>query len=128
IASENLDHILTFPRREACHAILQRLLFRYGPTQFLEFFKKLVGFDNTERLRNGTTIEYIEPSFAGVTMTVGNAAKFCVADFCCATKGPVNDGATHLQRAQIGLRKSMTGKINRCDRELLVIERREIFS
>src|SRR5207302_10307882 len=111
----------------ARHAILQRLFFRYGPTQFLEFFKKLAGFDYTERLRNGTTIEYIERSFASVSMTVSNAAKFCVADFCRAGKAAINDGATHLQRAQIGLRKSMTGKINRGNRESLVIERREIF-
>ena len=75
---------------------------------------------STERVWNGAAIEYIEGSFASVAMTVSNPSKFWLADLCRAGKGAVNDGATHLQRAQIGLWKSMTGKINRGDGESLV--------
>ena len=90
-------------------------------------FKKLVGICNTERLWNGAAVEHIEGSLAGVAVTVSDTSKFCVADFCRAAKGTINNGAAHLQRAQIGLGKGMTGKINRGDRESLIIERREIF-
>src|SRR5438128_7383478 len=123
MASKNLDRIRLFARRENPQPILQRLLFRNRFEQFLELFKKLVGICNAERLWNSVAIEHIKRSFAGVAMAVSNASKFCVADFCRAAKGPINNGATHLQRAQIGLGKSMTGKINRGNRESLIIER-----
>src|SRR5438067_8974072 len=100
--------MLTFPRGEARQAILQRLLFRDRSTQFLELFKKLVGIGNTERLWNGTTIKYIKRSFTGVAITVNNAPKFCVADFCRAAKGAGKVGAPHSRRGHHGSRKSRT--------------------
>src|SRR5882757_10741365 len=90
-------------------------------------FKKLVGICNTERLWNSVAVEHIERSLAGVAMAVSDTSKFCVADFRGAAKSAINDGAAHLQRAQIGLGKGMTGKINRGEREPLIIERRKIF-
>ena len=107
--------------------ILQRFLFRNGSAQFLELFKKLVGICNTESLWNSAAVEHLERSLAGVAVTVSDTSKFCVAEFCRAAESAINNRAAHLQRAQIGLGKGMTGKINRGERESLIIERREIF-
>src|SRR4029077_16686129 len=90
-------------------------------------FKKLLGIYDTKRLWNSVAVEHLERSLAGVGMAVSDTSKFCVADFCGAAKGTINNGAAHLQRAQIGLGKSVTGEINRGERESLIIERRKIF-
>jgi len=127
ITAQNLDHVLPFPGGKMGQTILQSVFLRHRPAEFVQQFKKLVGINQVKRFRNCPAIENFERGLARITMAGSDATKIGVAYPRRTGECAVDDRAADLQRAQIGLRKSMSGKIGSGDRDLCIVQGREVF-
>src|SRR5438874_2278130 len=70
--------------------------FRNRSPRAMEFFEKLVGFQNGEWLRLRSSFQNLERSFAQIAVTGRDAMKFWIADFCRREQRAINHYPTNL--------------------------------
>src|SRR5207237_487255 len=75
---------------------MQQLSFRNRSPLAMEFFEKLVGFQNGEWLRLRSSFQNLERGFAQIAVTGRDAMKFWIADFCRREQRAINHYPTNL--------------------------------
>src|SRR5438128_1301294 len=65
------------------------------------------------RLGLGSSIDRFKCRFSGVSVAMSNAAKFCLIQLRCRHDCAVDNGAAHLQGAEIALWESSSSEVSR---------------
>ena len=104
IARENFYNVLALARGKLGESTLQQFGLRDWSPCFVQAFEEFAGLDKGKRLRCRPAIECFEGGFACVTVSLRDAAKFRIAQFCSRSERAINHRPAHLS-----VRRSLCG-------------------